>query len=280
MGKRIYIEELGLSIRTSNMLKRSGYDTLADLKKASKIDLMNIKMFGERSLEEVIDVLARYGAKLAIKQNQKPSPTLKPGLFKRIILQGRAKLVDDILHLGNPDLAIEYAENIDAVLEHSKLTATERKILDLRYGLTSGKEKTIEEVWELTQLSYKALSFRDYIFSIVAKLRTPVNTLVLKGAKTFEELEIERFEQRKADQARYKSKVNELIYIEDLKIPEDMYKALKRKGIEYIDDLLALSEEELAFPKTSYFAKQKNMDLLLKILEGRGLALKPNNKTV
>src|SRR5205807_3498018 len=59
------IEELDFSVRTYNCLKKANIQTIADLVKTSEDDLMNIRNFGRKSLDEVRDKLSQYGLRLA-----------------------------------------------------------------------------------------------------------------------------------------------------------------------------------------------------------------------
>ncbi len=60
----ISVEELELSVRSYNCLKRANINSLADLLQLSDIDLMNIKNFGKKSAEEVLDKLETMGYSL------------------------------------------------------------------------------------------------------------------------------------------------------------------------------------------------------------------------
>ena len=51
------IEQLELSVRSYNCLKRQGINTLEQLLDCSEQDLMGIRNFGEKSIDEVRDVL-------------------------------------------------------------------------------------------------------------------------------------------------------------------------------------------------------------------------------
>lgn len=63
--KQIHIEELQLSVRAYNCLKRAQINTVADLLVYTEDDLMEIKNFGQKSAEEVIEALkARLGLTL------------------------------------------------------------------------------------------------------------------------------------------------------------------------------------------------------------------------
>ena len=64
----IGIEELDLSVRAYNCLKRASINSLEELLQKSEHDLLNIKNFGKKSSDEVIERLAAFGLKL------KPNP--------------------------------------------------------------------------------------------------------------------------------------------------------------------------------------------------------------
>ena len=55
------IEEMGLSVRSYNCLKRAGLNTIQDLLKKSKSDMFKVRNLGAKSVEEVINKLESYG---------------------------------------------------------------------------------------------------------------------------------------------------------------------------------------------------------------------------
>lgn len=59
------IEELELSVRAYNCLKRANIYTVGDLLKKTERELMDIKNFGKKSAEEVIERLRAYGFHMA-----------------------------------------------------------------------------------------------------------------------------------------------------------------------------------------------------------------------
>jgi DNA-directed RNA polymerase subunit alpha len=59
------IEELDLSVRSYNCLKRQGVNTIGQLAECSEADLLNIRNFGAKSIEEVKDKLQAMGLGLA-----------------------------------------------------------------------------------------------------------------------------------------------------------------------------------------------------------------------
>jgi DNA-directed RNA polymerase subunit alpha len=69
---QILIEELQLSVRAYNCLKRAHIHSVADLLDYSQEDLLEIKNFGQKSAEEVIDALKkRLGINLPKEKNNK-----------------------------------------------------------------------------------------------------------------------------------------------------------------------------------------------------------------
>jgi len=69
---QILIEELQLSVRAYNCLKRAQIHSVADLLDYSQEDLIEIKNFGQKSAEEVIDALQkRLGINLPKERTMK-----------------------------------------------------------------------------------------------------------------------------------------------------------------------------------------------------------------
>ena len=58
------IEELDLSVRSFNCLKRAGINTVEDLINKSEEDMMKVRNLGRKSLEEVVNKLASLGFSL------------------------------------------------------------------------------------------------------------------------------------------------------------------------------------------------------------------------
>ena len=55
------IEELDLSVRSYNCLKRAGINTVEELANKSEDDMMKVRNLGKKSLEEVIQKLEELG---------------------------------------------------------------------------------------------------------------------------------------------------------------------------------------------------------------------------
>jgi DNA-directed RNA polymerase subunit alpha len=58
------IEELDLSVRSYNCLKRAGINTVEELIQRNEEDMMKVRNLGKKSLEEVINKLAELGLSL------------------------------------------------------------------------------------------------------------------------------------------------------------------------------------------------------------------------
>jgi DNA-directed RNA polymerase subunit alpha len=61
---QIPLEELNLSVRAYNCLKRAQVNSVSDLMGFSYEDLLEIKNFGSKSADEVIEALERIGISL------------------------------------------------------------------------------------------------------------------------------------------------------------------------------------------------------------------------
>jgi DNA-directed RNA polymerase subunit alpha len=73
-NNQIPIEELRLSVRAYNCLKRAQINSVADLLDFSQEDLLEIKNFGQKSAEEVIEALQeRLGITLPLEKASKTS---------------------------------------------------------------------------------------------------------------------------------------------------------------------------------------------------------------
>ena len=61
----IKIEDLGLSVRRYNCLKRARINTVGDLVKKTPRDMMKVRNLGRNSLEEVLQKLKQLGVELS-----------------------------------------------------------------------------------------------------------------------------------------------------------------------------------------------------------------------
>ena len=66
---QLTIEELDLSVRSFNCLKRANINTVEDLISKTEDDMMKVRNLGRKSLEEVINKLSMMGLSLAAEEN-------------------------------------------------------------------------------------------------------------------------------------------------------------------------------------------------------------------
>nr|MCR4607719.1 DNA-directed RNA polymerase subunit alpha [Oscillospiraceae bacterium] len=62
---KMTIEELDLSVRSFNCLKRANINTVEDLVSKTQDEMIKVRNLGRKSLEEVIQKLAMLGLSLA-----------------------------------------------------------------------------------------------------------------------------------------------------------------------------------------------------------------------
>ena len=68
-GTQTMIEDLDLSVRSYNCLKRAGIQTVDELTQKTEDEMMKVRNLGRKSLEEVINKLAMMGLSLASDDN-------------------------------------------------------------------------------------------------------------------------------------------------------------------------------------------------------------------
>ena len=63
------IEDMDLSVRSYNCLKRANIHTVEDLTKKTEEEMLKVRNLGRKSLDEVILKLASYGLSLEKKED-------------------------------------------------------------------------------------------------------------------------------------------------------------------------------------------------------------------
>ena len=66
---KMLIEEMDLSVRSYNCLKRANIQTVEDLTKKTEDDMLKVRNLGRKSLDEVINKLASYGLALSKQED-------------------------------------------------------------------------------------------------------------------------------------------------------------------------------------------------------------------
>ena len=63
------IEDMDLSVRSYNCLKRANIHTVEDLTKKTEEEMLKVRNLGRKSLDEVIQKLESYGLSLEKKED-------------------------------------------------------------------------------------------------------------------------------------------------------------------------------------------------------------------
>jgi DNA-directed RNA polymerase subunit alpha len=63
------VDELELSVRSSNCLKAANIKTLGELVQKTEADMLKYRNFGRKSLKEIIDILEGMGLRLGLDIN-------------------------------------------------------------------------------------------------------------------------------------------------------------------------------------------------------------------
>ena len=64
------IEELNISVRTYNCLRRHGVSTVGELSEMTKEDLMRVRNLGRKNYDEVLEKLNNIGISLASEDEE------------------------------------------------------------------------------------------------------------------------------------------------------------------------------------------------------------------
>ena len=83
------IEELYLSVRAYNCLKRAGIDTVEQLKKMNEEELMKVRNLGRKACDEVLEKVRKY----------EPTPQFEPGIEPEDKLSGQ-EMLDELIGLN------------------------------------------------------------------------------------------------------------------------------------------------------------------------------------
>lgn len=145
------IESLGLSLRARKIIiQRMGLETLGDLCETTAERLLENKCFGETSLAEVREHLARYG--LALKGEGVAPPPDPFADFKTFLASPRENLH---LPLSVLDLCPDIADRLRGVgfVTAADVILANRRDLRLLYGFTREQVLELEERLELYGLA-------------------------------------------------------------------------------------------------------------------------------
>ena len=104
-SEKLEIENLGFSVRTFNVLKRNGIESLADLSNLTEEQLKEFRWFGKKCIDEIIAKMSEYGISFKEEDNDE---AIKQTLIKRILEQQKTiKQQEEIIKLSRKKMEIQ-----------------------------------------------------------------------------------------------------------------------------------------------------------------------------
>ena len=155
------IDELDLSVRATNCLKRAGIRTIEQIQTSTEEDLRRVRNLGRRSLEEVVAVMYAHGFKIKddpeFPTEYKFSENVADFNIRNCILDGNGRLIDFFSQYNVPtvdEIISAQDGTISSVLSDEdtidKIDFTVRAFNCLR-------RRGIETIGDLTELTYDEL---------------------------------------------------------------------------------------------------------------------------
>ncbi|MDX1623727.1 MAG: DNA-directed RNA polymerase subunit alpha [Gemmatimonadota bacterium] len=99
------VDDLELSVRSSNCLKASNIRTLGDLVQRSEPEMLRFRNFGKKSLEEISEILQRHGLHFDMSVEE-----TEEGEYELIDTEELKSLPDEAFEFGEEELAGDGAE--------------------------------------------------------------------------------------------------------------------------------------------------------------------------
>lgn len=172
------IEELDFTVRTHNLLKRAGINTIADLQSKTEEDLKRVRYLGRRSFEEVLAVMFTHGFRIKDDSEApveyKFSSRVAETNIRNYVLDSDGHLVDFFICFNTNT---EDTTDSNEVSCDSSVLTTEDVIEKLDMSVRAFnclKRRGIDRIGELVELTYE-----DLIRTRNLGIRNVVEVLVL-----------------------------------------------------------------------------------------------------
>ena len=119
-NKNIYIEELGLSNRVYNALKRNHINTLTDISNLTMSELMNIRQFGDKCIMELNQKIGEYGITLRKDSLENPRDKFIEELLTRAIKRAEVREKEEQAVKLEEQYEEQASENVHLLDDDSK----------------------------------------------------------------------------------------------------------------------------------------------------------------
>lgn len=143
------IDELNFSVRTYNVLKRAGVDTIEEIQSMSDVELAMIRNFSKRCMDEVHSKLEEY------ERNNSERHLCD-------VAQDESYCINN----DEVSVVIEHHENV--INPPESVTNDEENVIDAEYTEvavenTETEEKRCQEAADLDELTFSEIAIRDYL---------------------------------------------------------------------------------------------------------------------
>ena len=159
------IDELNLSVRTYNALKRAGVETIEKIQSMSDIDLAMIRNISQRCMDEVhskLEECVRNNAENTLCDVAHESEEQTPGQMD----------VEDFPELlpnqEKTDIGINNVEDNDVIKQPESVTKDDETVIDAEYKEIADENTEAEEICcqessDLDKLTFSQIAIRDYL---------------------------------------------------------------------------------------------------------------------
>ena len=166
------IDELNLSVRTYNVLKRAGVETIEEIQSMSDVDLAMIRNFSRRCMDEVHSKLEEY----ARSNSEKPLCDVAHEYEEQITGQMNVEDFPELLpDQEKTDININNVEDNDVIKQPENVInppesviEDDEDVIDTEYKEIAAENTETEEICcqesaDLDELTFSQIAIRDYL---------------------------------------------------------------------------------------------------------------------
>lgn len=166
------IDELNLSVRTYNVLKRAGVETIEKIQSMSDTDLAMIRNLSQRCMDEVHSKLEEYARNNSEKhlcdvahESEEQTPGQMSAEDYPELLPDQDKTDIDINNVEDNDV-IKQQENV--INQPESVTKDDETVIDAEYKEIADENTETEEICcqeaaDLDKLTFSQIAIRDYL---------------------------------------------------------------------------------------------------------------------
>ena len=166
------LDELSLSVRTYNVLKRAGVETIEEIQSMSDVELAMIRNFSKRCMDEVHSKLEEYARNNAKKTACDVAHETEEQIPGQMNVEDYPELLPD---QDKTDIDINNVEDNDVIKQQENVinqpefvTKDDETVIDAEYKEiadenTEADEICCQEAADLDELTFSQIAIRDYL---------------------------------------------------------------------------------------------------------------------